>query len=64
MMSICEIKISAEVWLIHAKQKSLYNFIILRKKNRQLKAKQVKQDILNQCESMGFHKLFLCFVIN
>ena len=32
MTSICEKKISAEVWLIHAEQMSLYNFIILRKK--------------------------------
>ena len=32
MTSICEKKISAVVWLIHAEQMSLYNFIILRKK--------------------------------
>ena len=29
MTSICEGKIPAEVWLIHAEQMSLYNFIIL-----------------------------------
>ena len=34
MTSICEKKISAEVWLIHAKQMSLYNFVILRKNTR------------------------------
>ena len=32
MTSIYEEKISAEVWLIHAEQMSLYNSIILRKK--------------------------------
>ena len=32
MTSIYEKKISAEVRLIHAEQMSLYNFIILRKK--------------------------------
>ena len=29
MTSICEKKISAEVWLIHAEQMSLYNFIVV-----------------------------------
>ena len=49
MTSICEKKISAEVRLIHAEQMSLYNFIILRKKQwTQMKIKQLKQDILNQ----------------
>ena len=49
MTSICEKKISAEVRLIHAEQISLYNFIILRKKQwTQMKTKQLKQDILNQ----------------
>ena len=49
MTSIYEKKISAEVRLIHAEQMSLYNFIILRKKQRtQMKTKQLKQDILNQ----------------
>ena len=32
MTSICEKKILAEVWLIHAEQISSYNFIVLRKK--------------------------------
>ena len=53
MMSICEKNISAEVRLIHVEQVSLYIFIVLRKNNRQ----QLKQDILNQWESMGFSKL-------
>ena len=49
MTSVCEKKISAEVRLIHAEQISLYNFIILRKKQwTQMKTKQLKQDILNQ----------------
>ena len=53
MTSICEKNISAEVRLIHVEQVSLYIFIVLRKNNRQ----QLKQDILNQWESMGFSKL-------
>ena len=58
MTSISGKKISAEVRLIHAEQISLYNFTILRKKQQtQLKNKQVRQDILNQWESMGFPKL-------
>ena len=58
MTLICENKISAEVRLIHAKQISLYNFIILRKKQwTQMKTKQLKQDILNQQKSIGFPKL-------
>ena len=49
MPSIYEKKISAEVRLIHAEQMSLYNFVILRKKQwTQKKTKQLKQDILNQ----------------
>ena len=49
MTSIYEKKISAEVQLIHIEQMSLYNFIILRKKQwTQMKTKQFKQDILNQ----------------
>ena len=55
MTSICEKNISAEVRLIHVEQVSLYIFIVLRKNNRQ----QLKQDILNQWESMGFSKLNL-----
>ena len=55
MTSICEKKISAEARIIHAEQISLYNFIVLRK--NKLKTKQVKQDILNQWESVGFPKL-------
>ena len=55
MISICEKKISAEMRLIHAEQTSLHNFIVLRKKQwTQLKTKQIKEDILNQWESMGF----------
>ena len=51
---------SAEARLIHAEQMSLYNFIILRKKQwTQMKTKQLKQDILNQQESIGFPKLLL-----
>ena len=48
MTSIYEKKISAEVRVIHAEQMSLFNFIILKKNNRQMKTKQLKQDILNQ----------------
>ena len=49
MMSIYEKIISAKVWLVHAEQMSLYNFINLRKKQwTQMKTKQLKQDILNQ----------------
>ena len=55
MTSICEKNISAEVRLIYVEQVSLYIFIVLRKNNRQ----QLKQDILNQWESMGFSKLNL-----
>ena len=58
MTSIYEKKISAEVRLIHAEQMSLYNFIILRKKQwTQMKTKQLRQDILNQQESISFSKL-------
>ena len=55
MTSICEKNISAEVRFIYVEQVSLYIFIVLRKNNRQ----QLKQDILNQWESMGFSKLNL-----
>ena len=49
---------SVEVRLIHAEQMSLYNFIILKRKQwSQIKTKQLKQDILNQKESIGFPKL-------
>ena len=49
MTSIFEKKISAKVRLTDAEQMSLYNFIILRKKQwTQMKTKQLKQDILNQ----------------
>ena len=49
MTSIYENKISAKVRLFHAEQMSLYNFIVLRKKQwTQMKTKQLKQDILNQ----------------
>ena len=42
-------KVSAEVWLIHVEQVSLYNFIFLRKKQwTQKKTKQHQQEILNQ----------------
>ena len=57
MTLICENKISAEVRLIHVGQLSLYNLSVLRTQLKtQMKTKQVKQDILNQWESMGFHK--------
>ena len=50
---------SAEVRFIHAEQMSLYNSIILRKEQwTHIKIKQLKQDILNQYESIGFPKLF------
>ena len=58
MTSVYEKKMSAEVRLIHAEQMSLYDFIILsRKQLSQMKTKQLKQDILNQKESIGFPKL-------
>ena len=42
-------KLSAEVRLIRAKQMSLYNFTILRKKQwAQMKTRELKQDILHQ----------------
>ena len=48
MTSICEKKISAEVRLIHAEQMSLYNFIVLTKKQwTQLGTDQLKQSISN-----------------
>ena len=50
---------SAEVRFIHAEQMSLHNSIILRKEQwTHIKIKQLKQDILNQYESIGFPKLF------
>ena len=59
MTSICEKKNSAEVRLIHAEQISLYKFNRFKKKQQtQLKAKQIKQDILNRWKSMGFPKLY------
>ena len=58
MRSIREKKISLEVRLTYAEQISLYKFHRFKKKQKtQLKTKQVKQDILNQRESMGFPKL-------
>ena len=58
MMSIYEKKISAEVRIIHAEQMSLYNLIVLMKTQQtQMKTKQLKQDILNKYESIGFRKL-------
>ena len=58
MTSIYEKNISAEVRLTHADQMSLYNFIILRKKQwTQMKTKQLRQDILNQQESISFSNL-------
>ena len=59
MTSICERNISGDVRIIHAEQISSHNFIVLRKNKTQLKTKQVKQDILNQWEFMGFPKLLL-----
>ena len=61
MTSICWKKISTEVRLIHAHQMSLYNLIILRKQWTQMKAKQLKQGLLNQYESLGFPKLYCRF---
>ena len=51
-----------ELRLIHAEQVPLYNFIVLRKyiQETQLKTKQVKRDILNQWEYVGFPKLNNC----
>ena len=58
MTEICEKKISAEIRLIHTEQISLNKFHRFKKKQlTQLKTKQVKQDIWNQWESMGFPKL-------
>ena len=48
MMSMCKKIFFAEVQLIHAEQMSLYNFVILRKKQlTQLKNEQLRQDISN-----------------
>ena len=48
MTSICEKNILAKVRLINVEQMSLYNFIAVRKSDRQrLKTEQLKQDILN-----------------
>ena len=48
-VNLWEKKISAEVRPIYAEKMSLYNFIILRKKQcTQMKAKQLKKEILNQ----------------
>ena len=57
MTSICEKEISAEVRLIRAEQMSYKFHRFKNKQFTQLKTKQVKQDILNQWESMGFTKL-------
>ena len=55
MASTCEKKIPAEARLIHVEQISLYKFYRFKKKQQtQLKIQQVKQDVLNQWESMGF----------
>ena len=53
MTSICEKKISAEVWLIHAEQMSLYNFIILRKKRLQHRCFPVEFVKLSRTVSRG-----------
>ena len=48
MTSMCKKKFLAEVQLIHAEQMSLYNFVILRKKQlTHLKNEQLRQDISN-----------------
>ena len=48
-MSFYEKKISAKVRLIHAEQMSIFNFVILRKKQwAQMMTKQLKQDILTK----------------
>ena len=58
MTSIYAKNISEQVRLIHAEEMYLYSFIILRKKQwTQKKAKQFKQDILNQQEFIGFPQL-------
>ena len=59
MTSVFEKTILAELWLIHAEQMSLYNFIILKKKQwTQTKTKQLKQGILNQQGSIGFPRCY------
>ena len=51
-------KIRQKYMLIHAEQMSLYNLIVLMKTQQtQMKTKQLKQDILNKYESIGFPKL-------
>ena len=54
-------KSSSKVWLIHAElMPYLYNFIILRKKNRQRwRWNNSNKTFLNKWESMDFHKLIL-----
>ena len=48
MTSIFKKIFLAEVQLIHAEQMSLYNFVVLRKKQlTQLKNEQLRQDISN-----------------
>ena len=61
MTSICKKNISAQVRLIHADRMSSYNFIVLKKKNNR---QQLKQDILNQWESMVFSKLNMSYANN
>ena len=43
MTSICEKKISAEIWLIHAEQMPLYNVVILRKNTMDIEKDQKYQ---------------------
>ena len=63
MTSICEKKILEEVRLIPAEQ-ILYKFRRFKKKqSTQLKTKQIKQDILNQWESIGLPKLIIGYTI-
>ena len=62
LKSICEKKTLAEVWLIDADQTSLHNFIIFWKKNRQSwRLNNLSKILLNQWESMGFHKLKMAY---
>ena len=61
MTSICEKKFRQKYGLFMP-NKCLYNFMVLRKEQQtQLKTEQLKQDILNQWESIGFSKLICSY---
>ena len=53
MTSIYEKKISAEVRLIHVKQTSLYNFVVLRKKTKDTAEDETSQ--ARHFKSMGIY---------